>query len=138
MGGVNHLSAIPTKSMHLMGFPTILSCISDWGVNSCRRKYSKLTFSNGSQLIGKKAYGTFTCIIQQYIPRKHFQDFHQMSEPGREGQSSFKLSRLNLNWKILGDILVSQTGGSIIFQLLILNTEMWVLHSYILWSFLQY
>ena len=32
------------------------------------------------------------------------------------GQSSFTICRLNLNFQILGEILVSHTGGSIIFH----------------------
>ena len=32
------------------------------------------------------------------------------------GQSSLTMCRLNLNLKILGEILVSDTGGSIIFD----------------------
>ena len=59
----------------------------------------------------EKVYGTFPCIIGVYMQRWNFQDFHQMSEPGREGQSSFTMSRLNQKWKILGDNLVSQAGG---------------------------
>ena len=31
------------------------------------------------------------------------------------GQSSLTMCRLNMNFKILGEILVSHTGGSIIF-----------------------
>ena len=36
-----------------MGFPAILSAIQPFQVCIYNRKYSKLTFSNGSQLIGK-------------------------------------------------------------------------------------
>ena len=86
-----------------MGFPAILSALQPFQFCIYKRKYSKLTFSNGSQLMGKRFVAHLPCIIGEYMQKWNFQDFHQMSEPGREGESSChhvqaKSELKNLNW----------------------------------------
>ena len=59
-GGVDHLSTFDLEVRNvtyalisLMGFPAILSTLQPFQICIYKRKYSKLTFSNGSQLMGK-------------------------------------------------------------------------------------
>ena len=49
-----------------MGFPAILSALQPFQICIFIRKYSKLTFWNDPQLMGKKVYGNFACITRQY------------------------------------------------------------------------
>ena len=95
-GGFNHLSTfdlelrnVSFELISFMGFPAILSALQPFQICICKRNYSILTFSNGSQLMRKRFMPHLTCIIGEYMQKWNFQDFHQMSEPGREGQSSF-------------------------------------------------
>ena len=59
--GVNHLSTFDPELRNVnfalisfMGFPAILSALQPFQICIFKRKYSKLTFSNGSQLMGKR------------------------------------------------------------------------------------
>ena len=58
-----------------------------------------------------KLYGTFACIIGHYMQKWNFQDFPRSQNLEGRSQSSFIMSRLDQNWKILGDILLSQIWG---------------------------
>ena len=62
-GHVNHLSTFDPELRNVsfalisfMGFPSILSALQPFQICIFKRKYSKLTFSNGSQLIKQKIY----------------------------------------------------------------------------------
>ena len=73
--GVNHLSTFDAELRNVsfafisfMGFPPILSALQPFLISIYNRKYSKLTFSNGSA-DGKKVYGKFACIIGQYMQK---------------------------------------------------------------------
>ena len=95
-----------------MGFPAILSTLQPFQIYIDNRKYSKLTFSNGSQLMGKRfmahLHGSLKSTCKSRISK-----ISTTCQNQEGGQSSFTMSRLNLNWKILGEIgiLVSQMGG---------------------------
>ena len=52
-----------------MGFPAILSTLQPFQMCILNGNYSKLTFLNGSQVMGKKVYGKFACIIGQYMEK---------------------------------------------------------------------
>ena len=52
-----------------MGFPTVLSTLQPFQIYIFNRKKSKLTFSNGPQVMEKKVYGKFACIIGQYMEK---------------------------------------------------------------------
>ena len=87
-----------------MGFPTILSTLQPFQICIFNRKQSKLTSSNGPQLMGKKCYGKFACIIVLYMEKQNFQNFHQMSDPGGSIQQLFILNSEmhSKNFPILG------------------------------------
>ena len=60
-GGVNHFSTFDPELRNIsfalisfMGFPAIVSALQPFQICIHKRKYSKLTFSNGSQLMGKR------------------------------------------------------------------------------------
>ena len=88
LGGVTHLS---TFDAHLrngsfalisfMGFPAILSTLQPFQICIYNRKYSKLTFSNGSQLMGKRFMANLHASLESSC-KIDFQDFQQMSELG--------------------------------------------------------
>ena len=90
-GGVDHLSTfdpelrnVSSALISFMGFPAILSALQPFQICIQKRKYSKLTFSNGSQLMGKGLW--HICMHHWRVhAKRNFQDFHQMSQPGREG-----------------------------------------------------
>ena len=74
---VNHLSTFDPELRNVsfalitfMGFPTILSALQPFQFCIFKRKYSKLTFSNGYQLMGKRFTDTFTCIIGEYMQKE--------------------------------------------------------------------
>ena len=59
--GVNHLSTFDADLRNVsfalisfMGFPAILSALQPFQICIYNSKYNKLTFSNGSQLMGKR------------------------------------------------------------------------------------
>ena len=61
MGGINHLSTsdadlrnVSFALIFFMGFPKILSALQPFQISIFNRKYSKLTFSNDSQLMGNR------------------------------------------------------------------------------------
>ena len=53
----------------LMEFPIILSTLQLFQICIFNRKYSNLTLSSGPQLLGKKIYNKFACIIGQYMQK---------------------------------------------------------------------
>ena len=109
----------------ILGDIVISPFSNDWGVKSCiSRTYSKLTFSKYSQLMGNKFVVNLHASLKSTCKIRISKISPRCQNLEGRSQSSFIMSRLNLKWKILGDILLSQIGGSIIFQLLILNSEM--------------
>ena len=74
-GGVNSTTFDPELEnesfafISFTGFPPILSTLQTFQICIYNRKNSKLTFSNGSQLMGKRFYGKFACIIRQYMQK---------------------------------------------------------------------
>ena len=52
-----------------MGFPSILSTLQPFQICIFNRKNSKLSFSNGSQLMGKRFMANFACTIRQYMQK---------------------------------------------------------------------
>ena len=70
-GGVNHLSTFDAHLRNVsftlisfMGFPAILSVLQPFQICIFNRKYSKLTFSNGSQLMGKRLMANFHASLE--------------------------------------------------------------------------
>ena len=82
--------------IYFMGFPAILSILQSFQICIYNRKYSKLTFSNGSQLMGKRFMANLHASVESTCKSK-----------------ISKISTRCQNWR----------GGSIIFQLLMLNSE---------------
>ena len=52
-----------------MGFSATLSALRPFQICIYKRKYSKLTSSNDSQLMGEKVYGKFAFIIWEYMQK---------------------------------------------------------------------
>ena len=103
--GVNHLSTFNPELRNVsfplisfMGFSAILSPLQPFQICIYKGKYSKLTFSNGYQLMRKRVYGTFACIIGDYMQKWNFQDFHQISQP-RGGWSSLNFWSWTQKWR---------------------------------------
>ena len=80
-----------------------------------------LTFSNGYQLMGKRFMAHLHSKLTSLLMGKRFRHLHTCKSG---------ISKISTRFQ--------NQGGLIIFQLLILNSEMEVLHWYLLWSFLQY
>ena len=95
-----------------MGFPAILSRLQPFQICIYNRKHSKLTFSNGSQLMGKRFMANLHASLESTCNSKISKIYIRCQNWG--GQSPFTMSRLNLSWKILGEILIGQMGGLII------------------------
>ena len=91
-----------------MGFPAILSALQPFQICISNRKNTKLTFSNDSQLMQKGLWQN--CMYHWRVHAK--KEFPRFPPDVR-------------------------TGGSTP-QLVILNSEMKVVHWYLLWGFLQY
>ena len=91
-----------------MGFPAILSTLQPFRICIFKRKYSKLTFSNGPQLMGERLMANLHAWL--------------------DSTWNSRISKISTR---------CQTQGvhSITFYL---NSEMKDLHWYLLWGFLQY
>ena len=93
-----------------MGFPAIISVLQPFQICIYNRKYSKLTFSNGFQLIRKRFMANLHASLGSTC-KSRISKISTRCQNWR-GWSSFTMSRQNLNWKILGEILVGQMGGT--------------------------
>ena len=67
----NHLSTfhadlrnVSFALISFMGFPAILSALQPFQICIFNRKYSKLTFSNGSQLMGKRFWANLHASLE--------------------------------------------------------------------------
>ena len=116
-GKFNHLSTTDPELRNVsfplisfMGFSAILSPLQPFQICIYKGKYSKLTFSNGYQLMRK-----------EFMAHLHA-SLEIICKSG--------ISKISTRFH--------NQGGKIIFKLLILNSEMKVLHSYLLWGFLLY
>ena len=52
-----------------MKLSAILNAVQPFQIYIFNRKYSKLTFCNGCQLMGKRFMAKFACIIRQYMQK---------------------------------------------------------------------
>ena len=69
-----------------MGFPPILSTLQPFQICIFNRKYSKLTFSNGPQLMGKDSWHIY---MHHWTVHAKFKNFHQISDPGGVHSTTF-------------------------------------------------
>ena len=120
--GVNHLSTFDAELRNVsfalisfMEFPAILSALQPFQICIYNRQYSKLIFSNGSQLMGKRFLANLHASLESTC-KTRISKISIRCQNWRGGQSSLTMSRLNLNWKPLGDILVSQMWGQSSFK----------------------
>ena len=84
---------------------------SDMGLIIFHHVHAKSELKNFRQDPGQSDGGSI--IFHHVQAKSELKNFRQDPAQSDGGQSSFTMSRLNLNWKILGEILVSQTGGSL-------------------------
>ena len=77
-----------------MGFPPILSTLQPFKICIYNRNYIKLTFSNGSHLIGKRCMANLHASWGVHA-KVEFPRFPPYIRTG--GQSSLTMSRLNPN-----------------------------------------
>ena len=92
------------------------------------KKYSKLIFSHDSQLMGNRFMAHFHASLESTCKSRISKNWGSIIFHHVQAKSELK----NFRWD------PGQTGGSIIFQLLMLISEMQVLHCYLSWGFLQY
>ena len=128
MGGINHLSTFDADLRNVsfalisfMGFPAILSTLQPFQMCIYNRKQSKLTFSNDSQLMGKRFMTNLHASLESTSKSRMSKIVTRCQNWGVNHlyyiQDQFEL-------KSLGEILV-RWGASIIFQLLMLISEMY-------------
>ena len=145
-----------------MGFPAILSALHSFQICIFNRKNSKLTFSNGSQLMGKSLWQIcmhhWTVHAKVEFPRfppdvrcvgfhsttfypelrNKFKKIFQSWGGGQDPHAILTSVRSGTETMVWSNVNALYTTGGSIPQLLILNSEMQVLHWYLLWGFLQY
>ena len=68
-----------------MGFPAILSTLQPFEICIFNRENSKLTFSNGPQLMGKRFIADLHASLDSTGKSRISKIFHQMSDPGVGG-----------------------------------------------------
>ena len=122
-GGVHSTSFDPelrNESFALisfMGLPAILSALQTFQICIFNRKNSKLTFSNGSQLMGKKFMANLHASLDSRCKSRFSKISTRCQNQGGVHSTTFDPEHRNELKKI------SNPGGSIP-QLLILNSEM--------------
>ena len=92
-----------------MGFPAILSALQPFQICISNRKNTNLSFSNDSQLMGKRFMANLHASLESTCIKK-------------------RISKISTRCQNLGSTP----------QLVILNSEMKVVHWHLLWGFLQY
>ena len=65
-----------------MGFPAILNALQPFQFSTFNRKYSKLIFSNGPQLMGKRLMANLHALLDSTCKSRISKKVHQMSDPG--------------------------------------------------------
>ena len=96
MGGVNHLSTFDAELRYVsfalisfMGIPAILSTLQPFQICIYNRKYSKLTFSNGSQLMGERFMANLHAPLESTCKSRISKIFTTHQNPGGNHLSTF-------------------------------------------------
>ena len=102
MRGVNHLSTFDADLRNVrfalisfMGFHAILSTLQPFQMCIYNRRYSKLTFSHDSQVMGNRFMANLHASLESTCKSRISKIATRCQNQGK--QSSFTMSRLNLN-----------------------------------------